>query len=523
MKLPKPSLGLKLSFGTSLVLTVVFITIFSIIGFEKPQLFHQGRWWVLILLTVIFSATTVFLFTYSIVERPLNSMRRIMLQSEKKSFLLRVPVKTKDVIGDLGSVFNRMLQKVTTLDAFKIETERDLIMAQEELKYKKALEEKSKTIAKTNKALENKLREQSLLIDMARMLTSTIEKENLFQVIGEPLTTKLGIRDFALFLYNVEKQILEVKALMGFKNPEAIKKITFAVGEGVSGQVIKSCKKIYIPDTHKESQYLYYKGERFEDGSFLSLPLVFQDNLIGVLNFTRPDPYAFSDEEIDLLEAAASQMAIALMNAKLYDTMKEVAILDELTQIYNRRYFYQILPQEVVRAKRFRKQTSLLMIDIDHFKLYNDTYGHIAGDILLREFAQLIPHYLREVDFWARFGGEEFAVILPNTSKASSKIVATKILDAISKHNFPKSSSQPGGRLTVSIGIASYPVDARDYEVLVKNADAALYKAKRKGRNRFELFLKPRKKKPVKKDKTKTDSDSGKVMGEVHHLFKTQS
>ena len=202
--------------------------------------------------------------------------------------------------------------------------------------------------------------------------------------------------------------------------------------------------------------------------------------------------------------------------------MKETAILDDLTQIYNRRYFQQMLPQEIIRAKRFRKSVSLLMIDIDHFKMYNDSHGHIAGDILLREFAQLIPHYLREVDFWARYGGEEFSVILPNTPKTSCKIVAEKIIEAVTKHHFPNCETQPNGHLTISLGIASYPADAKDMKSLINYADIALYEAKHKGRNRFEFYRSPKptkKAKSRKKKTTKVKKTEG-ASGKVHQLFK---
>src|SRR3989338_9825853 len=137
MKPFKTSLGLKLSLGASLVLCVLIITLFSVIEFSQWGWSPRTQWWFFILFTVIITAATVFTFVHYMVERPLRSMRQIMQQTENRHFLLRIPVTTYDVIGDLGKSFNRMLQKVTTLDAFKLETERELIVAQEELKYKK--------------------------------------------------------------------------------------------------------------------------------------------------------------------------------------------------------------------------------------------------------------------------------------------------------------------------------------------------------------------------------------------------
>jgi diguanylate cyclase (GGDEF)-like protein len=162
----------------------------------------------------------------------------------------------------------------------------------------------------------------------------------------------------------------------------------------------------------------------------------------------------------------------------------ELAARDSLTGLYNRRKFDAHLMDEIRRSRRYNRPLALIMIDIDHFKHYNDTYGHVQGDRLLQELAKVLAHSVRSTDFVARYGGEEFVIVLPETNKTCSLRAAEKIRAAVATHPFPMSGSQPGGSLTLSMGVASYPEDMPDSEVLVERADQALYQAKRTGRNR---------------------------------------
>ena len=161
-----------------------------------------------------------------------------------------------------------------------------------------------------------------------------------------------------------------------------------------------------------------------------------------------------------------------------------LAVTDPLTELYNRRHFGIIIRKEFAGTLRYNSPISCLMIDVDHFKSINDMHGHSAGDIVLKEIAQLIKKCLRKVDTLARWGGEEFAVLLPRTKKEDAFIVASRILGAISEYRFPGVEKE----ITVSIGIASIPDLLFDTaEKLINASDIALYEAKRKGRNRIEL------------------------------------
>ncbi|MFQ5735761.1 MAG: diguanylate cyclase [Thermodesulfobacteriota bacterium] len=172
------------------------------------------------------------------------------------------------------------------------------------------------------------------------------------------------------------------------------------------------------------------------------------------------------------------------LNVKL----KELAITDGLTDVYNHRHFFELLDAEIKRAARYNHPFSLVMADIDHFKAYNDHNGHPEGDKVLKGVAACFTDGVREQDIVARYGGEEFTLILPETGKSEAIVVAERIRKLVQDAPFPNRESQPGGRLTASFGVAAYPVDAVDARGLMEAADNALYEAKRAGRNRVEAF-----------------------------------
>ncbi len=175
-------------------------------------------------------------------------------------------------------------------------------------------------------------------------------------------------------------------------------------------------------------------------------------------------------EKVDQLEQAKERL-------------RELAITDGLTGLYNHRYFKQFLAKEIIRANRHATKVSLAMIDIDHFKMYNDTHGHLAGDKVLQQIAKLMDKNLRSIDLAARYGGEEFVIVLPQTNIGAARIVAQKLQNIVENSQFEKEETQPNGKITISVGIATYPENSKDMESLIHCADQRLYKAKALGRN----------------------------------------
>ncbi len=182
-------------------------------------------------------------------------------------------------------------------------------------------------------------------------------------------------------------------------------------------------------------------------------------------------------------ELRKNERTLNELNRRLFD----LSIKDDLTDVYNRRYFYEKLEEEIKRSERYKTVLSLIMVDIDYFKHYNDTHGHQAGDSVLRDVALLLRNNVREQDLVARYGGEEFAIILPETGKQVAGKLAERIRGCLSAQAFYFKETLQSGKLTISLGVATFPEDAKSLNDLVETADRALYKAKEKGRNRVAL------------------------------------
>ena len=170
--------------------------------------------------------------------------------------------------------------------------------------------------------------------------------------------------------------------------------------------------------------------------------------------------------------------------AKESEFYKNLSREDGLTELFNHRFFQQLLAMEIARSERNQQSVSLIMMDIDNFKIFNDTNGHPIGDMALKKLSWLLKQNFRECDFVARYGGEEFAVILPETDKAQGIIAAKRICQIVNETSFEYEEALPQKKLTISAGVATYPADAANRKELIEHADAALYEAKRGGRNR---------------------------------------
>lgn len=250
-------------------------------------------------------------------------------------------------------------------------------------------------------------------------------------------------------------------------------------GEGVVGWAAERREPIVVSDVSKELRYIPgAKGAR----SQITLPLLVAGEVQGVLNIESEKLAAFSIEDQKALLALAGQAAVAIEKAKVLAKTRHLAITDDLTGLYNYRFFKQKLREEIARSRRFGSELTLLMLDMDDFKKINDALGHPTGDRVLQEVGGIIRNIIRETDTPFRYGGEEFAILLPQTGSQGAMEVAERLRQAIQAVPF----LGPTGAViqaTVSIGIATYPVDARSWGDLVSIADSAMYRAKHEGKN----------------------------------------
>ncbi|MFQ5532234.1 MAG: GAF domain-containing protein [Candidatus Methylomirabilales bacterium] len=252
--------------------------------------------------------------------------------------------------------------------------------------------------------------------------------------------------------------------------------------DGVSREVLRSGRAVRFPDfavepPGKVNPRLLELGRR----AAVCLPLHVRDRVEGVMWVHYNEPRRLAEEDFHLLASFANQAAIAIDNARLFAETRRLANTDALTGLYNHRYFYHILDTEVKRARRYGRSLSLIMVDIDYFKNFNDRYGHLAGDEVLRALAQVLQKNSRRVDTVARYGGDEFAIILPETDLAQAAAQAQRLRTAAGEERWRERD------LTISIGAAALTPDMARGEDLVREADRALYQAKAAGRNQLCL------------------------------------
>jgi diguanylate cyclase (GGDEF)-like protein len=222
--------------------------------------------------------------------------------------------------------------------------------------------------------------------------------------------------------------------------------------------------------------------------NYVVVPFIIKDQPLGALLADRQTSQVpITEEEIPILQMFANQAGLAIENAKLYKQIEDLAITDGLTNLFNHRYFQDCLKLEVQRMSRYENRhdicLSLLMIDVDHFKQYNDTYGHQAGDRVLNEMGQLLKNSLRKVDVVARYGGEEFVIVLPMTTKEQAVMLAERLRASVEKYPFETADKTSLGPVTISLGVATYREDGMNEQDLIGIADQCLYAAKQAGRN----------------------------------------
>ena len=258
--------------------------------------------------------------------------------------------------------------------------------------------------------------------------------------------------------------------------------IRFSVGEGVAGWVAKHKKPVLIADVRNDARFKVVENQKRTMVSMISAPLMVKRRVIGVVSLTtREGNHRFTQDELELVVLMSAHISLALENNRLY----EISVLDGLTNIYNRRYLEQRMIEEVAYSRRYNKSLSILLLDIDFFKRLNDTYGHQAGDYVLKMVSKTLSQALREYDVVARYGGEEFAIILPTTPKPEGAMIAERLRLSICDQAFRFKDQTI--KCSISLGVACFPEDGLKPEELIAAADSALYCSKESGRNRVSL------------------------------------
>lgn len=334
-----------------------------------------------------------------------------------------------------------------------------------------------------------KAQEFEALYQVSRTMASTLDLQNILTRISETVSSLLQAQAMALMLLGPDGRTLSTVAGYNLFDEAPTRTAEGRRGMSPSLVAIREKRPVTVSDVRTDEVYGAWLAAARERGftSFLAIPLVVQDRPLGCMNLYMIERHEFAPDEIQLLSTFASQAAVSIENARLFEEARQLAITDPLTGLANHRQFYDQLEREFRRAQRYQRPLTLLMLDLDRFKAFNDRFGHLAGDHALRETADVLRQNARSVDILARYGGEEFAIILPETDIQRGAAHAERIRSAVASHAFLSQETGLEHCVTVSIGVAALTPTLQKIEELVHGADQALYRAKAAGRNRLEL------------------------------------
>ncbi|PKM82415.1 MAG: hypothetical protein CVU89_05270 [Firmicutes bacterium HGW-Firmicutes-14] len=335
--------------------------------------------------------------------------------------------------------------------------------------------------------LDTANKELSALYEVAKNLGANLELSRTLGLILTETKRVVNYHTGIIYLFEEEDNELVPTAI---RSPfaEQLKGITYPLGEGLVGMVAKTQQPEIVYDSRRDPELRNHPGINQFLRSLMVIPLLMENKLIGVITIGKKEPYAFGPKQAQILTSLGGQAAVAMANAMLYKKIEKLAITDGLTKVYNHRYFYKKMEEEIERFRRYGSVFSLIMLDLDYFKRFNDKYGHRAGDNALYNVAQVLKSSTRTVDMVSRYGGEEFAVILPETDSGAARLVAERMRRAVQDAFFPVSDEQPPVHVTVSIGVATCPQDAQDINEIIELADRALYFSKESGKNKVSLW-----------------------------------
>lgn len=354
------------------------------------------------------------------------------------------------------------------------------------MKLTERLERYRDMIGRLRVDLTQRSKELSFFINSSKALTSTLEYNKVVRIIMDRAQRLIKCNAWSLMLLDEDSQRLRFVVAKGSRGKE-IKRIRLKLGQGIAGWVAKTGQPAIINDVRKDRRFnkTIDRIARYKTKSVLCVPIINNKRTVGVIEMiNKLDGRPFEEKDRDLLGKLVDQAAIALERANLYERMSKLAITDDLTKLYNFRYMDQILEREIKRCQRYGSVLSMIFLDLDYFKNVNDTHGHLIGSKVLIEMARLLLQNLRTVDIIARYGGDEFVVILPETNVQTAHRITQRLHKSLYEHVFLEEDGLDL-KITASFGISGYPEHAQTKRDLVRLADQAMYTAKNNGRNQI--------------------------------------
>jgi diguanylate cyclase (GGDEF)-like protein len=328
--------------------------------------------------------------------------------------------------------------------------------------------------------------ELKIFHDVAKALTSSLDLDTVLQTIMEKMAAYFEPATWALLMLDEASEEFYYAAAVG-KGCESINALTLTTGETLARWVVEHGQPIVISDFNRDPRIQQSSNDKlFPEGcSVVCTPVRTGGKTLGIIQLMNVDMEVYSRNEL-LLQTLADYAAIAIENARAVRRIQELSITDDCTGLYNSRHLFTVLAEEVHRSARFGYEFSLLFLDLDHFKHVNDEHGHLIGSQLLGQVGQSLRENLRLVDAAFRYGGDEFAVLLPQTSKEGALFVARRLMAAFHTRHW-LADNAPGVSLRASVGVATFPTDAGTAQAIVQRADEMMYQVKQAGRDNIAV------------------------------------
>jgi diguanylate cyclase (GGDEF)-like protein len=343
------------------------------------------------------------------------------------------------------------------------------------------------------KKLREKTEETGRLVAIHKRLGSILDRDLLLEALFEETAKMTGAEQASLMVRNSRTNELMVRMARG-EHSAVIRKVALGPGEGIAGKVAQRGLPLVVPDLANDERFRRRRRPRYRTNSFLIVPVISGGSVSAVINLADKADGSFTQTDLEAVMAVLGHATIALQRSELYartKALQKISTTDPLTQLVNRRYFQRRSQEEILRSQRYNLPLSLVMLDVDDFKGYNDRLGHLAGDDILVGVSRTLKETVRSIDVVSRFGGEEFAILSPQTAAEEALRVAERVREAVSSRSLSPVGSDGAVSISLSAGVATYPEQAGSLQELLDNADRALYRAKRSGKNRVLLFNTP--------------------------------
>ena len=329
----------------------------------------------------------------------------------------------------------------------------------------------------------------AILTDIVKTANSILEPKKVIEVIMSKIQQLIPSEAWSILMLDEEKQELTFELALGEKGKD-VSVFRVKVGEGIAGWVAERGEPAIVNDTSRDPRFArrFDSKTQFHTRSVLCAPLISRGRTIGVVQVLNRVGGKFSRADLDLLLTLVEPCAIAIENAILFQRTEQLTITDDLTKLFNSRYLNLYIGREIKRCKRHGIPLSVIFLDLDGFKSVNDAHGHLAGSRTLTEVGGILMEAVRESDILARYGGDEFVVVLPETPPSGALVIAERIRRAIECHVF-LTDVKLEARISASFGIASYPDHALTPEGLIQKADQAMYRVKDRDKNGIEVAV----------------------------------